>query len=114
MFLFVDSYEEFQKLAVTAGSPLNHFNVPWDAKKIGWVQSINTHDSLKLAIEGRFYSKSRFLTKGKVVEKTCTFVIESCTNKFKSYLAFCSVIGGSRGGTGSSSFHTFYMLSAID
>ena len=50
---FIDSFAEFQKLAVTAGSPLNHFNVPWDAAKIGWAQSINTLDSLKSATEGK-------------------------------------------------------------
>ena len=84
MLIFFHSYVEFQKLAVTAGSPLNHFSVPWDAAKIGWAQSINNNESLKLATEGKtkhLTGKNPLLTKGKLLfEKSCTFVIESCTN----------------------------------
>ena len=67
LVIFFHSYVEFQKLAVTAGSPLNHFSVPWDAAKIGWAHNINNHESLKLAIEGKTNLKKNTSTKTKIV-----------------------------------------------
>lgn len=46
-------FDKFRQLIVTAGNPLNHFDVGWDGRKIGWMQRVNSLDQLDAAVNGK-------------------------------------------------------------
>ena len=49
-----DEYGEFKKLAATAGSPLNHFNLTGrDGLDITWAHAVNYRDMLEEVVSGQ-------------------------------------------------------------
>ncbi len=46
-------FAEFRRLCVTAGNPLNHFDVPWNGAHVKLSENVNTLQAVQSAVNGK-------------------------------------------------------------